>query len=579
MIILNVEKYIKNRRKIKLFIGIASTLLVVLLNACSGGDGDQPRVMTPEACGALANQKIPAASIGLPTTGGVVTAVQWVTASGTGASALPDYCLVSGNITPVDSMAWNIQFQIALPSSASWNKKVVMFGGGGYDGSIPNVKGNPLNNDPTKLTPLGKGYAVFGSDGGHQNASLPESAAFTGNQEAYRNWMGDALKKTRDTAIYVMNLAYGSAPTKSYFIGSSGGGHEALTVASRFSADWDGVVSQYPGCTWTTTMLAGVRATQAFAASGAYPNFAKRGVLRSAALAVCDALDGVSDGLIGNVRACNSAFDPSTALLNGVPVRCAGGADTGDTCLSDAQINALKVMNNPITFNFSLASGETSWPGWPVFTSDLGIPSTNPYEAYVAYLALGSVAPGWPVTSSMWFGAGILDGWLRYAVTGNQSFNYLTLDPVNPGAYASRLSELSAIDAEHENLSAFQAKGGKLIILHGQEDMAVSPRTSEAFYQRQIATLGADKVDMFLRYYQVPGFAHSISTTFYAAWDQLGAIENWVEKGLDPAENLVVTDIMGVPGRTRPLCLYPKWPKYKGSGDVHSATSYTCAAY
>jgi feruloyl esterase len=454
-----------------------------------------------------------------------------------------------------------------------------MFGGGGYDGSIPNVKGNPLNNDPTKLTPLGKGYAVFGSNGGHDAATLPEAAAFTGNQEAYRNWMGDALKKTRDTAIYVMNLAYGSAPTKSYFIGGSGGGHEALTVASRFSADWDGVVSQYPGCNWTSTMLAGIRATQALAAPGAYPNFAKRGVLRSAALAACDALDGVSDGLIGNVRACNAAFDPSTALLNGAPVRCAGGADTGDTCLSDAQINALKVMNSPITFNFSLASGETSWPGWPVFTSDLGIPSTNPYEAFVAYLALGSVAPGWPVTSSMWFGVGIVDGWIRYGVTGDQSFNYLTLDPVNPGAYASRLSELSAIDAEHENLSGFQAKGGKLIILHGQEDMAVTPRTSEEFYQRQIATLGADKVDTFLRYYQVPGFAHSISTTFYAAWDQLGAIENWVERGVDPAQSLVIADLMGVPGRTRPLCMYPKFPKYKGTGDVNSATSFTCSTY
>jgi hypothetical protein len=45
---------------------------------------------------------------------------------------------------------------------------------------------------------------------------------------------------------------------------------------------------------------------------------------------------------------------------------------------------------------------------------------------------------------------------------------------------------------------------------------------------------------------------------------------------VDPARNQIVTDTVGVPGRTRPLCLYPTWPKYGGRGDVNAAASFSC---
>ena len=94
----------------------------------------------PLSCSQLLAVKIPAYAIGLPTTGAVVTATQSVAASGTGTSAVGAYCLVSGSIMPIDPTAPNIDFQLALP--AAWNHKVMMFGGGGFDGSIPSVTGN-----------------------------------------------------------------------------------------------------------------------------------------------------------------------------------------------------------------------------------------------------------------------------------------------------------------------------------------------------------------------------------------------------------------------------------------------------
>jgi feruloyl esterase len=456
-----------------------------------------------------------------------------------------------------------------------------MMGGGGFDGTIPNVIGDIPNTTPTALTPLGLGFAVFGSDSGHQSsADLSATgldASFALNQEALMNWVGDALKKTHDAALLVVAAAYGSSPSQSYFVGASTGGREALAVASRWPADWDGVVSLYPARD-ATTILGLINMSEAFAAPGAYLDSAKRGVLYSAALAACDALDGVSDGVISNVQGCNAIFNPATATLNGIPVQCPGGTDTGDTCLSAAQLSALDTVNSPISFGFSLATGETGFPGFNAYISDAGIPSTSPYESYVSLLGFGFAPPAFPVTASMALSAGFSDQFVRYIVAGNAGFDYLTFNATNPGAYASRVSEFAGW-LDDTDLTAFAAKGGKLLLMHGTADMLISPRASELYYQRLQANMGADNVNTFLRFYEVPGFAHELSTTFNVAWDSLTALENWVEQGIDPASNQVVIDTLGVPGRTRPLCIYPTWPKYSGSGDVNSAASFTCAQY
>ena len=555
----------------------ALSATIGLLSACGGGDGDATPAPAPApvklSCAQLVNLQIPASAIGLPTTGAVVTAATTIAANGSGATAVGEHCLASGKIMPIDTTAPNIQFQVALPTV--WNSKVLMRGGGGWDGSVPAVAGNILNS--TAASPLGRGYAVFGSDSGHQSAASID-ASFAANSEAFKNWIGDALKKTHDAALAVIKATYGSAPTKSYFVGSSTGGREALTVAGRWPADWDGVVALYPSHDAAVQILGMLAETRALAAPGAYLNLAKRGVLYNAAVATCDMLDGVSDGVISNVKACNSIFDPSTALLNGTPVRCAGGADTGDTCLSDAQLTALQKINSPVPFYFTLANGETSFPGYNVLISDNGIPSGSPLQTTVAFLGFGLAPPASPVSGAMLAGLQYADSFVRYAVAADAAFNTLSIDPSNPGPLASPFSAFSALDNGDRNLTPFATKGGKLLIMHGTADTLVSPRRSELYVQQLQATMGADVVDSFLRFYEVAGFGHSVSQQFNAAWDQLTALEKWAEKGVDPASNEIVTDTFGVPGRTRPLCIYPTWPKYKGSGDVNSAASFTCAS-
>ena len=267
-----------------------------------------------------------------------------------------------------------------------------------------------------------------------------------------------------------------TAPKEAYFAGGSTGGREALTGAQRWPADWNGVIAFYPAWDYTALTLGQLNAAQAFAAPGAWRDSAKRGVLFNAALATCDSLDGVADGVISNVKACLAVFDPSTAMLNGTAVRCPGGADTGDTCLSDAQIVAVKKMNSVVPFNTTLASGESSYPGYNALIADLGIPNSSPYEGIISELAIGSVAPAFPIRTSMMFDAQIPGSWTQYTVVGDPTYDPLTFPISTPGAFTSQLSYLSSLDAIDTHLTPFASKGGKLLIMHGTTDVTVSPR-------------------------------------------------------------------------------------------------------
>ncbi len=556
---------------------------VLVLSTCGGNDsGTSPATQTPMTCAQLDGMTIPAASIALPTTGAIVTSTEVVPAAGTGVAAVAEYCKVLGDINPVDINAPKIKFQVNLP--ANWNNKAMMFGGGGYNGTIAQGIGNVPAGPADKPTPLARGYATFGSDSGHQaNSSGSRDGSFGANEEALKNFAPDALKKTRDVAIAIIKARYADTVQKTYIAGGSTGGREALVAVQNWPQDFDGAIVLYPAWNAASLDLQFGRIARELAKPGAYPSRAKRKVLYDAAIAACDGLDGVSDGVISNVRACNELFDPMTATLNGTPIRCVDGADTGDTCLSDPQIAAFNVTNTPLVLNYALASGETTYPGFNTWGTDFGNPGTSPLQPTVLTLSLGTEQPADPMppvtaTTSPPYGSTFWDQWVKFFVTRDASFNSLSLDPQNPGIWQARIVELTGIqDLNATDMSAFQAKGGKILMAHGSHDALVSTRATEQYWERLRNTMGAAKVDSFARYYEIPGYGHLVSSAFNAAWDSLTTLENWVEKGTIPP-NQVVSDTAGVPGRTRPLCDYPSWPKYKGAGDINSAQSYICVS-
>jgi hypothetical protein len=550
-----------------------SGIAALLLTACGA-----PLVaaQTPVACAGLVGMAIPASAIGLPTTGGAVTNAVVVPAAGAGAALVAEHCLVNASISPVDASAPQILFRVALP--ANWNQKALMYGGGGFDGSIPNVVGNVPAGPTDQALPVTRGYAVFASDSGHQAGARGSlDGTFGLNDESLRNWGGDALKKTRDAAVYVIKARYAAAPTKAYFAGGSTGGREALQSIQRWPQDWDGAVAWYPAWNQASAMLGGQVATLALAKPGAYPSANKRLALFQSALQTCDALDGVTDGLVSNQAACNAAFDPATAQLNGSPLRCAGGADSGESCLSDAQIDAVRTMNSPAHFGFPLARGNKGYPGYNVWGADLGMTWTSPVQPVVTFLNLGSAQPTNPMPATAPYISQQLDQVLKNIITRNQVFNPLSFDPQQHSEWSLRWRELSRMIDQSTDLSGFSARGGKLLLAHGLHDVLVSSRATADYYERLVQQYGKEKVDGFARYYEVPGYGHAVSSQFNATWDSLTALEQWAEGGVVPSMQ-ITRDTVGVPGRTRPLCDYPKWPRYNGSGDVNSSASFTCVS-
>lgn len=511
-------------------------------------------------CASLAGLRLAPARIGLPSRGAEIVQADFHPA--VASPPTPDYCRVLGAIHPVDRRAPDIRFELDLPTA--WNGKALMLGGGGFDGSIPDTSG-PLLNEPTDkvVPPLLRGYATFGGDSGHQAASpaVPIAAvdgAFAINDEALRNYAVDALKKTHDAAMAVISRRYGRAPAHTYFAGGSNGGREAFAVVQRWPRDFDGAIAAFPFWNAGTNALAFGAISRAFAAPGAYPDPGKRALVFHAAVAQCDGLDGLKDGLVSNVEGCR--FDPRT-------LRCPGGEDAGDSCLSDAQIAALRTYASPFVFPFRPAGART----YPAFTALSGGEIADPGQ-------LGTTAPTFPPSMTMPLAAHYWDQFARFAIARDAKFNSLSLDPEHPGKYAGRLNQVvDMLDMGASDLSAFRRRGGKLLVYHGLADPLVSHRSTEAYWRRLEATMGAATVEGFARFYVVPGFGHGAGS-FLPVWDPLSVLEAWRERGKTPGALSAVDASPAGNGRSRPLCEHGSWPLYDGHGDPDRASSFRCQA-
>lgn len=538
--------------KVRPLIGSAVVAVTTLaMSACGGGDGggnEPPSVDPAQACNALSGVSVAADQLSLPTKGATVTA----------ASMESTYCKLSIQIASVDPAAQPINAQLNLPTN--WNQKALQMGGGGFNGSL--VTGErTAAGAPKQPTPLAAGYATFGSDSGHKasgpNANDAHVEAFL-NDEVLNNYAGDQLKKTRDVAVELIRKRYGATPKRVYFSGGSAGGREGLIAAQRFGDSYDGVVAYYPAAGGVPLLLSFGQTSRALAAPGAYLNTAKQVLVRSAVLGACDAMDGASDGIVANPNACTFSTES---------IRCAGGTDSGDTCLSDAQIGALDAINTSLRLPYALASGET------------GYPATQVYRGMDLTGAFGTAAPA--ASSSVFEQPGqysLYDVFYRGILARDPSAAPLAFDPLNPGPHQTRLSSLSVLlYGANPDLSVFQKRGGKLLLVHGNADPLIPVGWSSTYYQAVVEKMGAGTVNGFLRYFEIPGYGHG-DGSFRADWNALAALDQWVETGT-PVNQAVVTDVnTATAGRTRPLCRYPTWPKYTGSGDIHRAESFSCSA-
>jgi feruloyl esterase len=514
---------------------------------------------------------IPASRIGEPSGAATLKDPRWVEARG----ETPAYCVVDGSIAPVDSAqtAQPINFRVVLPSS--WNRRAVQLGGGGMNGVIPNLTGGRGGPGP------GQNVVTYGSDSGHRADAPPD---WTLNDEAIRNLGYMQMKKTHDVAMMLVERAYGERPRFNYYVGTSQGGREALTVAQRYPADYNGIVANVPIVSFSTLMLAPelIRIREKRAAN--WVTRSKTTAIASEFIRQCDTLDGLTDGIINNYMACRAIFDVTRGASGRHPWanrRCGNGIDpnpddtSASACLTDGQIGTLEMVYSPYRFPTPLAHGTRSFGMW-VPTTD---PSGSGLIAATRFRGQEGAAADGPVHSHL----GVL------GVTGF-TMRDLTANPLDfsEAMFESRRRQLAEwLDATDPDLSRFADRGGKMIVTIGTDDTLASPGAQLDYYQSLIDKMGRDKVDRFARLFVIPQANHGLSGRNYAvdgqgrtipvapipnSFDRFAVLTDWVERGSAPAKSLVVR----AGDRSLPLCSYPGYPKYV-SGPVEQASSYVCA--
>jgi pimeloyl-ACP methyl ester carboxylesterase len=545
-------------------------------------------ITAAECTAARIGSSIPVSSIGEPVSAVTLSAPTWTEAAG----AVPAYCRVNGSMAPVDtsSTAKPINFGVVLP--ASWSQRAAQLGGGGINGVIPNLTGGGPGGGPSILA---RGFATYGSDSGHQaggggrrggGAAAPNPAAddWALNEEAIANLGYMQMKKTHDAAMILMERVYGERPRFNYYIGSSQGGREALTVAQRYPADYDGVAANVPIVGFSTLMLAPelIRIHEKPVANWVTP--AKVNAIRGEFMRQCDGLDGLADGIINNYQACRAIFDLTQGSRNRTPwaaKRCPNNVDpnpqdtTAGACLTDGQISTLQLTYSRYRFATRLAHGARTFGMW--------VPNTDPSGSGLILNARFRGQEGAADTAPMHSHLGVLGvtGFLMKNLGGNP------LDYVEGGPLNKRREALSAmLDSTNPDLAAFSRRGGKMIVTIGTNDTLASPGAQLDYYEAVLDRMGRGTVDRFARFYVMPQTGHGLSGTNYTTdgegrtipaapipnrYDQLALLFDWVENNVAPGMSVTLT----AGEKSLPLCSYPSYPRYRG-GAPASASSYRC---
>ncbi len=541
----------------------------LVLAGCNGNAPEAPAaaaapvLSAADACAQLASFTVPASAIGLPTTGARITSTELVSATAEG-NTNGEYCKVMGAIHPVTNTAPDINFEVNLPST--WNNKTLQFGGGGLNGTVITGLGRYVVQPPAEMTPLARGYVTLGSDSGHQS-TIGFDGRFFLNDEAMDNYGGQQIKKTHDVALQLIQARYGAAPTYNYFAGGSQGGHEGFDAVQRFPEDYDGVIAGYPAHNVLMLHLSALQFAKAMMVdnNAGWINPQEAAFLVGEVYAACDMLDAAADGIISNVTACKAATAPFKLTTADNPLRCTNGANGGDDCLSDAQIGALNSFDTPYETGFPVFQGDTTtavFPKWTPFEGstfrDNGLDILGAEGPRAALQA----APG--------------DATNRFAIAQDLTLN--VFEDYDPQQYAGRIVEVAGrISANSAIIDRYRASGGKLIFFHGLTDDFITPYSSIQYYERLLGRYGQDGLDEFVRFYTIPGMGHG-NGLFSARMSTLDVMEAWVERGEAPGELVASDAAEATAGRTRPVCLYPLWPRYDGSGDINAAASYSCVS-
>ncbi|HXC60047.1 MAG TPA: tannase/feruloyl esterase family alpha/beta hydrolase [Steroidobacteraceae bacterium] len=441
---------------------------------------------------------------------------------------LPAFCRVVAVLKP--TVQSQIRVEVWLPQN--WNGKLMGVGNGGFSGSIAYA---------ALADGLQRGYATASTDTGHEGSSgrfaleQPQKVIDFG----YRAVHEMTLVAKRFVQDYYRNAAQ-----HAYWVGCSAGGRQGLQSAQRYPEDYDGIVAGAPALDWTGRASSALRVAQAVRATpAARVDTRAMTLLHQAALAACDASDGLVDGVIESPQRCR--FDPQVT-------RCtdsASGTSSADSsCLAPAQAEAARAIYeapaNSATGRAITGLYPGSELGWATWAGNQPFATAIDHFRYVVY-----ADPAWSL----------------------QQFRF------DRDAPRAEKQDDNTINALNPDLARFFQRGGKLLQYHGWSDPQISPGVSPQYYESVAARIGdMARVNASYRLFMVPGMAHCSGGDGASRFDMVPALENWVERGVAPGEIIAQRERGGAVDRTRRLCAWPRVARYDGSGDPNAAASFRC---
>jgi len=472
----------------------------------------------------------------------------------------PEVCTVTGAVATSGEGygPGSAQFEAVLP--VHWNGRFLFFGCGGNCGTLSHAVSTNMVDGPEAL-PLG--YAVVYTDAGHeQDPTTPDltwAVSETGvvNMAAIIDFQFRAVHQVTVATKQYVEAYYSQPIDHAYFDGCSTGGRQSLMEGEHYPVDYDGLVAGDAGI----GPGAQFREARAFIPTLAYIPYSTLAQVDTAVKASCDALDGVTDGLIQNPALCS--FVPSSLVRGGILTASQAAAlqsyITRETDPSGAPVSPSMPISDLSTAGFEGAV-------------EISTPATDPTAAE-PWGAKG-------VGPAVWTSA---DANIRAYVEENQSFDVNNDWPVTvsaagnmiPDATLALLSQRTGASDPDDpfKLANFLNKGGKVIMYHGGSDPRVSPFQSIWFYE-ELASLhgGYRHTQDSARLFIVPGMGHCNGGVAPNSFNTLQALDNWVTNGVAP-EGIVAT---APNGRTMPLCKFPEEASYSGSGDVNLAANWSC---
>jgi tannase/feruloyl esterase len=536
------------------------------------------------------------------------------------------YCNVIGIINKrtstqdPDHFTYGIGFALNLPNT--WHGRFEMMGGGGTDGS--------LNADPQGAAgvELTQGWAVAADDGGHEDhaanplggyqdddANAGGAQHFGVDEQARVDYGYNGIEKTATLSKQIIAGYYGLEAVYSYIMGCSNGGRDAMVASQRSPWLFDGVVAQNPGFNLPQAAIAEAWNEQALAPLATSLDVNGQpfipdtfppqdlAVASAAILSACDALDGLVDGIIDNYRACTNkrVFPALAAFTCGTGSH--GGTPHGGTCLTSGQVAAIKkIYAGPVN-----SKGERLYSNW-FWDAAIWDPPSAPGAGWAAWNVVTAPVPGVNTAINLTLGAGAIPMVFTTppvvtpvaGPTGQEAFVFhYSFDTDAPKIFAETKdypeSAMDFMAAVSTDLRPFKHRGGKLIVSSSVNDGIFSGASIARWYRDVNRHMDGDASD-FARLFMVPNMAHcggGPATNDFAV-NELNAITAWVESGHAPERIVAANHNTSSPfpstgglfdpqiathfpaNGTRPLCVFPKIAKYKGSGMTNDAANFLC---